>query len=324
MRCLVVLAVLAGSVVPPAAAQRFPPDSFTNLKVLPKDIAPRELVTLMAAFTRALGVRCTFCHVGEEGRPIGTYEFAKDDKLPKRKAREMIKMVQAINDHHLSRLEERVEPRLAVQCATCHRGVREPRTLQDLLLGAYGAGGLDSTLARYRVLREQYYGRASYDFGEVTLTDVATAVWGQNRPADAVRLLELNVEVNPTSRFGQTQYAMRAIELAFRERGVAAGVAWYRALLARFGAEGVPEWAVNQLGYTLLRGGKPAEAVEIFKVNVEAYPESWNAHDSLGEGFAAVGDVVRAIASYERSLVLNAENANARVKLEELRRRGAP
>lgn len=80
-RTLLAVAFAAVCGVTPAAAQRFPPDSFTNLKVLPRTIAPRELVTLMASFTRALGVRCSTCHIGDETKPIETYDFASDDNL---------------------------------------------------------------------------------------------------------------------------------------------------------------------------------------------------------------------------------------------------
>ena len=114
--------------------------------------------------------------------------------------------------------EERVEPRLVVQCVTCHRGVREPRALQDVLTAAYRARGLDSTLTTYRALRARYYGRAAYDFGDFVIPDVAGIVWGMERLADAVSLLEVNVELFPQSPFAQRQHAVRALELAFRER----------------------------------------------------------------------------------------------------------
>lgn len=320
LRLVAALALITVCRATPAAAQRFPPDSFTNLKVLPRGIAPRELVALMAGFTRALGVRCSHCHVGEEGKPLETYDFPSDDKLLKRKAREMLRMVEAINQRHLTQLAERVEPPVTVTCATCHRGVREPRPLQEILLAAYRRAGLDSALAAYRSLRERYYGRAAYDFGEVALADVGGAVWGMDRFADAVRLLELNVEMNPASVFAQRQHAMRAIELAFRDGGSSAGTARYRELKGRYQPDAVQEPILNQVGYALLRLNRPADAVAAFKLNVEAYPHSSNAYDSLGEAFAAVGDRTRAIESYERSLALNPQNEDAARKLAELRR----
>jgi hypothetical protein len=253
-RALSVLVLLASAVVSGVQAQRFPPDSFTNLRVLPKDIASRKLVNLMAGFTRALGVRCSHCHVGEEGRPLETYDFAKDDKILKRKAREMLRMVQAINEQHLTKVEERVEPRIVVTCATCHRGVREPVPLQDLVLAAYRAAGIDSALAAYRGLRDRYYGRAAYDFGDVALTDVATAVVGMNRLGDAERLLQLNLEHHCGSVFAQRQHAGVALRRAFVEGSVARGTALYRDLKARYQRDAFAAPMLNQIRVSLARG----------------------------------------------------------------------
>ena len=190
----------------PLGAQ-FPPTRTRNLQVLPKDIPIRALIDTMRGFTRALGVRCTYCHVGEEGQPLDSFDFAADTKEAKLKARVMLGMVEHINGEHLDELPSRREPRIAVTCATCHRGVAQPRPLQQLLLTAYDSGGVDSTLGGYQALRARYYGRAAYDFGEVTLVDVAQSLRDRGRLADAVRLYVLNTEVNPTSGFAFRQAA---------------------------------------------------------------------------------------------------------------------
>ena len=83
---------LSLALLPGTAQAQFPPDSFTNLQVLPEDIGTRELIGTMRSFALGLGVRCSFCHVGEEGRPLATFDFAADDKAEKLKAREMIRM----------------------------------------------------------------------------------------------------------------------------------------------------------------------------------------------------------------------------------------
>ena len=44
------------------------PDTYTNLKVLPKDIKKAQLMQYMKDFSKALGVRCHACHKGEEGQ----------------------------------------------------------------------------------------------------------------------------------------------------------------------------------------------------------------------------------------------------------------
>jgi tetratricopeptide (TPR) repeat protein len=185
---------------PPAGGAPAQEQRPKNLKVLPADMPMRAVRDTMMAFTRALGVRCTYCHVGTEGQP-GTNDFASDAKVEKEKAREMMRMAAAINGQHLPRLPERRDPPVAVTCMTCHRGLAEPRPLQQVLLSAYERGGIDSAEARYRALRTQYFGRAAYDFGDATLADVASALRARDRLPDALRLHALNTQLSPTSAF---------------------------------------------------------------------------------------------------------------------------
>ncbi|MGH9901289.1 MAG: hypothetical protein ACRD68_05550, partial [Pyrinomonadaceae bacterium] len=62
------------------------------------------------------------------------------------------------------------------------------------------------------------------------------------------------------------------------------------------------EQTVNGLGYQLLRAGKVKEAVEIFKLNVAAYPKSSNVYDSLSDGYEADGNKELAIQYAEKAL----------------------
>jgi hypothetical protein len=315
-----VLACSALAIVSTHAAAQIP-EKFENLRVLPDPISQRELLDVMGGFTRALGVRCNYCHVGEEGRPLSTYDFPADDKFTKRKARVMYRMVQAINGQFLDSLEHRTSPVVRVQCVTCHAGRTVPRELEDILLMAHDSGGLDSTIATYRALREQYYGRAAYDFGSVPLTVVAAQVGQRGAVGDATALLALNVEMNPTSVFAKRQHGRSAVFQAFLEGGADSGLARYRALRAAYGADAFPEFMLNSLGYLLLRGQKVPESIVVFRLVVDSFPDSANAYDSLGEAYAAAGDVPRAIANYERSLALNPGNDNAKQRLQELRAR---
>jgi tetratricopeptide (TPR) repeat protein len=79
------------------------------------------------------------------------------------------------------------------------------------------------------------------------------------------------------------------------------------------------EREINALGYRLLGQGRVDQAVFIFELNTRRYPNSWNTHDSLGEAYMKAGRTKDAIRSYERSLGLNPENANAKKMLEALR-----
>lgn len=91
-------------------------------------------------------------------------------------------------------------------------------------------------------------------------------------------------------------------------------------LMAR-AAEIATEAEMNGLGYQHLQAGEVERAVEVFRENLERHPESWNCHDSLGEGLAAAGRTEEAIASYEKALSMAPENQIPRIEglLEGLR-----
>lgn len=99
------------------------PQKFTNLKILPKDITPLDLVSIMKQFCSDLNVRCEHCHVGE-GNDLSKFDFASDARPTKTSARVMLKMVSAINGEHLKTLPQpATQP---VTCFTCHRGAAKP------------------------------------------------------------------------------------------------------------------------------------------------------------------------------------------------------
>jgi CubicO group peptidase (beta-lactamase class C family) len=80
----------------------------------------------------------------------------------------------------------------------------------------------------------------------------------------------------------------------------------------------IQEARLNDLGYSLLRDKKIAEAIAIFKVNVELYPQSSNVYDSLGEAYLANGDKELAALNYKKSLELDPRNQNAADVLKKL------
>ena len=112
----------------------------------------------------------------------------------------------------------------------------------------------------------------------------------------------------------------RVIYEVIESEGLQVGVARYRELRSNEPDEyDFGEQELNVLGYYYLRRGDAETAIAVFALNVEMYPDRFNAHDSLGEAYAEDGQFDSAIASYERSLELNPDNANARQRLERLR-----
>lgn len=193
--CFVVLFLTFGS----ARAQFRWPDHPKNLKVLPQDTTPAHLRATMVEFTRALGVRCSFCHVGKEGTPLSEYDFASDQKKEKQTARLMMKMEKAINETYISQVGADADEAVKVACITCHRTRNEPRMLADVLDKTLEAKGVDAAIARYKELKEKYYGGFAFDFSEPTLNQFAFRLYNQKKPDAAVAFLKLNTEIYPQS-----------------------------------------------------------------------------------------------------------------------------
>jgi len=76
---------------------------------------------------------------------------------------------------------------------------------------------------------------------------------------------------------------------------------------------------LNSLGYRLLRAKKFKEALCVFQLNVETYPQSSNVYDSLAEAYMDDGNKPQAIANYQKSLQLNPKNRNAVLMLQKLK-----
>lgn len=171
-----------------------------NLKVLPSNISPAELRATMKGFSIGTGLRCSDCHVGEEGQDFSSYDFASDEKDHKRTAREMLKMVKAINGEYLAALGE--DHAVQVECVTCHRGVSEPRLTGQVLTEAAEEGGAPAIPAKWGELRAEYYGTHSYDFSELTLSEFARARFAAGKPNEARAALEILVDEHPDSLMG--------------------------------------------------------------------------------------------------------------------------
>lgn len=314
------LAIIAAAIaVPGTMHAQFPPDSLVNIQVLPEDISVLQLIGVMRGFAGALGVRCQYCHVGDAGQPLPAFDFPSDEKETKRKARVMLRMVQRINGEHLAELETRGEPEVVVECATCHRGQTRPRMIDDVLREAYAGGGIDSMVARYRELRERYYGSHTYDFRWFILNNLAAELGRSGEMTDAGALLSLNLEFFPDEPRVRVAHALASVESTMIADGPEAGVARFRELQEQFPTGGASENQLNSLGYRLMGRELLPAAIETFKLNVEINPQSANVYDSLGEAYMNKGDTDLAIRNYQRSLELNPDNANAVQRLERLR-----
>ena len=194
-RTLAVIFVVAlGTAV--RAQLQWPPQ---NLQHFPKDIAQDQLIQRMREFSFALGVRCEYCHDAPEGTKPGPAAFSSDVKPAKLKARAMLHMVDQLNSSLLAGLPSRAEPRVEVTCATCHRGLPLPKTLQTTLFEITKREGAAAAVARYRQLRaaEAYTGR--YNFGEWEINELARRLTETGDRGAAIAILDMNGEFYPKS-----------------------------------------------------------------------------------------------------------------------------
>lgn len=78
------------------------------------------------------------------------------------------------------------------------------------------------------------------------------------------------------------------------------------------------ETELNSCGYVFLMRNDLKEAITIFRININLFPQSPNCFDSLGEAYLAAGNKESSKACYERVLELDPKNENAKAQLEKL------
>jgi tetratricopeptide (TPR) repeat protein len=111
----------------------------------------------------------------------------------------------------------------------------------------------------------------------------------------------------------------------FTEKGLNEAIRQYREIKAGNSKEyDLGEEQLNTVGYQLLRSGKLKEAGEIFKLNVEMFPQASNPYDSLAEYYDKAGEKELAIKNYKRALELDPKNANAAAAVKRLEGTAVP
>ena len=202
-----------------------------------------------------------------------------------------------------------------------------------------------------------------YDSGEegplrLTVTREGFHLWGEFGKEGRVRVfpasdLEVNLDTYPfhlsfrRDDAGRVQSLMAYGEALFvldaaarRDEAVLAGRTVladalanassdqeFAALLSAFredpGGHYVGEAGLNRVGLRLLTTSKPERGIAVLRLNTELFPESANVWDSLGDGYQSIGDLDKAIRSYQRALGIQANDVS-REKLVEVRAGSEP
>lgn len=241
---LALAAILAAVIHPTALAQpQAPPPK--NLQVLPKDFTRDQVTAVMRGFTHALGVRCTHCHVGQDGNPQ-SMDFASDDKDEKKTAREMLKMVNTINTD-VVRMVSGDDPKADVRCETCHRGRSQPpRPMADVLADTAALEGAEAAIGRYSALRAESLDAGQYDFRPRSVLAAARRLQDEKAPEAATALLKGAIALFPDSADVVASYGMALLQGGDRD---GAKAQFDRAL------ELDPKHGMAQQGLRRLQGG---------------------------------------------------------------------
>jgi Photosynthetic reaction centre cytochrome C subunit len=243
LRCTLMLLFAVAAAAPSRAQPPQAPWKGENLQYFPKDIPRERLTQRMREFSFALGVRCQYCHAGGDGVSFEGVSFASDDKPAKTTARAMLRMIEQLNTVTLAQLPSRAQPRVVVDCATCHRGVALPKSLQTTLFEIVDTQGASAAIAKYRELRKDI-ALGSYNFGQWEINELARRLAEAGKSDAAIAILEMNGEFYPASAEIDV-----LIGEQYRQRGERdKAIERYRAALVKSPQQGVAKQRLEELG----------------------------------------------------------------------------
>ena len=180
-------------------------------------------------------------------------------------------------------------------------GIPDYQLMSDLSTAFQQAFSVMQTGGRYRFTIPVNDFKAAVKSGSKLSLSGATVVWE----------MEL-IEILPPLPDGAQE-----VSKVLKAQGIEAAFQTYLALFnnqkAYFG-----EWENNQVGYFFLNKGDFDKAIQVFKANTNRYPNSSNAHDSLGEAYYKAGALEKAKEHYQKSLAINPQNENAQQMLRKL------
>ncbi|NIF06652.1 serine hydrolase [Chryseobacterium sp. Tr-659] len=115
-------------------------------------------------------------------------------------------------------------------------------------------------------------------------------------------------------------WAEEEITNAFFENNYTKAIQTYHVVKNRNPAINFEDTLLN-IAYTLMNSDRLTKAIKVFEFNVQENPKSFNAFDSLAEGYFNNGQTELSKENYQKSLELNPENTNAKemlLKIENL------
>jgi len=194
-----------------------------------------------------------------------------------------------------------------------------PYTHFDLVLTAYfdllssGKGDDALELLKFNAVLYPDDFRSWYGLAEVAKdldkTDLALSSY------------ETLIKMEPQIADVRPSYHAILLLKSFRDRGVKGLAAMFEKMKTAHPTE-FNENSLNVMGYGLLQKGKAQDAISVFVLNLELFPDYANGYDSLGEAWLKIGDKQKARKAYEKALKLDPGLSSSKKALEELNKKG--
>jgi len=134
----------------------------------------------------------------------------------------------------------------------------------------------------------------------------------ENLNSDTISSKDWITQVYESLSGGAKPSISKLLTHTIMEKGIQAAIEqYYQLKKTQPDSYNFDEYELNMLGYQLLWREMNEAAIEMHKLNVQAYPDSANPYDSLADVYEANGDTELAIESYEKALERDPEMASA-------------
>jgi len=161
-----------------------------------------------------------------------------------------------------------------------------------------------------------------HNFEEVWKFNLADELKKGEKTYDLPKKFSITTHMAKVFKSSRQIAASEVLMKIIKKRGVEKAIERFHKMKKQYSTKYVYDFSereINSFGYQLLRSNMIIEAIEIFKLNVEEHPESWNCYDSLAEAYMENENKDLSIKNYQKSIEMNPDNENGKKMLEKLR-----
>jgi tetratricopeptide (TPR) repeat protein len=160
-------------------------------------------------------------------------------------------------------------------------------------------------------------------FEEVVVFDIAAELAKGDASYAIPSLFDIHTHNEHWFNHLGTLLGARDLMKVIDDEGIEAGIEAYREMAQQertFRRYYFPEWSMRSTGMQYLLAGQIENAIGIFRLTTQEYPESWQAYTDLAASYAKNGDRENAILNYEKALSMNPEGTEIEEALSKMRR----